>query len=153
MEVLYLLDGKKFSGSIRATVRNGFVDYSFDTVLQRNLTLDEYCGREKIKEPVLLDWENLKPIIKEWEEKNLITEFQEISEEKFFEMLEILPPLNFCNFQVGFLFFLRELTYGDISGCYVKFKDKYYYAQKRITETPESLLKEIVKKERLGNLY
>ena len=132
---LFLIDNKKgYRGSIIDTVENWRLGCS-------GMTVDEYAKASGI-EPLVLTWEELKPIIQGWEEKNLLTKFTEITEEFFYEMFEVLPPMRFTRISKGFLFFLSEMTSGIISACYIQYEGKHYTAQKRTTDSIEKLLNE-----------
>lgn len=142
MECLYLIDKKEgYKGNIISTVRNGYVDYSSELYNgnKGNLTVEEY-GKIKNIEPAVYTWDELYPIIQEWEETNLITKFKEITEDHFNEMFEVLPPMRFTRISKGFLFFLSEMTSGNISACFIQYTGKYYTAQKRVNDDLNKLL-------------
>ena len=136
MERMYLVDNLTgYKGSIVSTLTNGYVDYSSDNHNDKkgNLTLDEY-NRKTGTHCVALTWDELYPIIEQWEENNIITKWKEISEDYFYEMFEVLPPLRFTRTKTGFFFFISEMTSGNISACYLKDGDKFYTASKRVSD-------------------
>lgn len=73
-----------------------------------------------------------------------IEEWEEISEEKYWEMFEILPPIF-----LGSGFFALEALTGIFHNYYIKWKGKYYTAifsrndtWEKIKESLESFIKE-----------
>ena len=136
MEHMYLVDNKTgYRGSIESTLTNNYVDYSSDLHNDKkgNLTLDEYNAKTG-KHCVALTWDELYPIIIKWEEKHLITKWKETTEDHFYEMFEVLPPLRMTRTKTGFFFFISEMTSGNISACYLKDGDKFYTASKRTSD-------------------
>jgi hypothetical protein len=61
--------------------------------------------------------------------KSLDTPFQRITEEKFYDMFECLPPHSIVHFTNGFLFRMSEFNTGYNTGTYIKltFKGKDYF--------------------------
>lgn len=86
-------------------------------------TLDEirkrYPGAECVK---LGPWVDAK-------EQSLCSKPEEIAEEKWIEMLEVLPPQNWKHSKRGESFELCEHTSGRITGIYVRLGGKFYAFQ------------------------
>jgi len=69
-----------------------------------------------------------------------------ITEEKFMEMLEILPPLKWNTTNGVEMFAMSEFDEGTYTGHYAHYKGKYYYATRMIT-CPRCALVEELKKQ------
>ena len=144
MERMYLIDKNQgYKGSVISTVYNGFVDYSssLHNDNKGNLTVDEYAKLEGL-EPLVLTWEELYPIIEKWEQDHLITKWQEVTEEHFYDMFEVLPPMRMTRTKTGFFFFISEMTSGNISACYLKDGEKFYSATKRVSDPTGKIMVE-----------
>lgn len=72
------------------------------------MTIDEFLARQR--------------------EYYLAMPVQEVTEELYYEMLDILPPLNYGKMGGYTLFCMSEFTNGVYTGQYAKIGDKYYYA-------------------------
>lgn len=62
----------------------------------------------------------------EHNENCLIRPPEEITEEKYVEMLEVLPPLDWVQRQVESSFKLSEFTSGQITAIYCRLGDRYF---------------------------
>lgn len=65
---------------------------------------------------------------------------KEITEEKFYEMFEVLPPMQCINDEEGMTFKLEEMTFGDITSGYVKKNEKYYEMNVRLKTKHNEML-------------
>ncbi len=57
---------------------------------------------------------------------SLVTGFQEITKQKFHDMMEILPPCKWGTFDNVEMFHISERIYGNIVSWYFKYNNKYY---------------------------
>jgi len=59
-----------------------------------------------------------------------IKDFSEISEDSYFNNLEMLPPKNFKSTPHGNIFLISEYTYLNVTGVVVEHKGRYFKACK-----------------------
>lgn len=145
MNRLYLISKKNgYKGNIESTMYDGKVHYSSSLYNDNkgDLTLEEYNKRTG-QDCIALTWGELYPLIQEYE-KTLQKPFIEIPEEDFFEMFECLPPMRFTHHNYGFLFFMSEMTTGNLTQCYVKFKDKYFTALRSQFEKIDTIVNQVM---------
>ncbi|MFW5705333.1 MAG: DUF1419 domain-containing protein [Nanoarchaeota archaeon] len=94
-----------------------------------------YSGEQYLKEDCrIMTYDEAYKRILEAEEKKYIKPLIEINEEKFFYMLEVLPPLQWKTLEEIEIFSMSEKLCGDITGYYFKYKNKYYSANRRIKD-------------------
>lgn len=62
--------------------------------------------------------------------KKFITDWKEITKEKWWEMLEVLPPERWQTCQGVEIFRMSERDFGNITGHYARIGDRYYFAAK-----------------------
>jgi len=127
IEMLFLVEKNvPFNGSIQASISNGLtVDYT------NGLTLEEYCEK-KGKEYEAISWDGLKNRMDAFHE-SLVTEPEEISEDEYIEMLDVLPPCRY-HMRNGITFFhMSERISGalvtwccEAKGYYFSFVDFDY---------------------------
>jgi hypothetical protein len=124
----YILDPEKFDGSVLTTMRDDIhSDYGGET-------LEELRTRENNPKLQALTVEELEPIYKQYEE-SLCKPFKEISKEKYWNLLECLPPKRYN----GNRFFMSECYYGNLYRFCFKLRGKYYSALRSILLTDEEL--------------
>ncbi len=63
----------------------------------------------------------------------------EITKERYSEMLECLPPVQWTRSDDGESFKMAERTFGDITACFVKKNDKFFEMMGRVS-TPHTQL-------------
>ncbi|WP_294203090.1 hypothetical protein [uncultured Chryseobacterium sp.] len=90
-------------------------------------------------------------MLHKWENQNLCSQFEEITEDQWDDFLCCLPPLNWHNFENLNIFFMGEPYSFLIYKCCIKDMEtgKYYSAYRRIDETDQQL-KEIFYKALAG---
>jgi len=89
-------------------------------------TTDKTITRVTDYEPQnLLNDAQLTVLIAE-HEKSYLTECSEISEQEYYNMLEMLPPLKWGNNGGISSFFMSEFLTGSITSQYAECGDKYY---------------------------
>ena len=67
-------------------------------------------------------------------------ELHETTEERFIEMLEVLPPMQWRRGKTGESFKMSELTKGDITACYVRLGNRYFEGYCRVSDSGDRLL-------------
>jgi hypothetical protein len=72
-------------------------------------------------------------------EDELCGHWKEISEERYDNMLNCLPPLHWKNGG----FFISELYIGDISSFFQEWRGKYYESMQNIKNKRDIILKEL----------
>lgn len=136
----YLVSTKNFRGSCYSNLIDGVSPYSGRTRAE----IEAQYPDEKFIE---VDWDGFEKMLKDYE-KNLITGWTEITEERYWEMLEILPPMNWRNLTAGInIFCISEALTGSLHAHFLKLSNKgevkYYEATKDRFTKNEDLLKEI----------
>lgn len=86
-------------------------------------------------------------LITETEDKKIVTKFQEITKEQWWEMYECLPPLRTISQDDGlfFAFLMSEYWTSNITGHYFRIQERYFSAKRRDTENPGDMYQEIMK--------
>jgi len=146
-----------FKGTFLNTITNGVVDYT--GVLVEETYRDKngfYCTRntyqngqtlKKYVEKKNLDRKTLKVVDEDTMHKrlleyydSLVTKWSEITEEKYWYYLEVLPPERWTKYTYGDVFFMSEALTGNIHGCVCQFKDKYYFCNQKININMKDLI-------------
>ena len=78
--------------------------------------------------------------LEEWENKNLIGKWKEITEEEYDDALNVLPPVAWC--EGGF--FISERYTSNISDFYQKYNGKYYTSLQRWSTKRENIIKSLL---------
>lgn len=78
------------------------------------MTFDEYLKRQR--------------------EKMISGPVTEITEERFYEMLDVLPPMKWCTIDGVEMFCMLEMYTGTYTNQYAKIGDKYYTAMVDVTD-------------------
>lgn len=107
------------------------------------LTIQEYLGLKKNPKLVCISFGEALRRIHKVEESIYLTAWEQISEEKWFEALECLPPMKWKTVDDVELFQMSEMTTGDITGHYARYGEKYFAASRRISVKYEEIAKEI----------
>ncbi|KAA6302837.1 MAG: hypothetical protein EZS26_001007 [Candidatus Ordinivivax streblomastigis] len=128
----YILDPENYKGSIFTSMSDGVHDN------YGGRTLEELRIREKNPNLQALTWEEYKPIHEQYE-NSLCKSFAEITEEEYWEYLEVLPPKRYN----GNSFFMGECFSGSLYQFCFKLKGKYYSALRSIFLTNEELMAQI----------
>jgi len=97
--------------------------------------LEEGCLVLPKKEAFELIYEN--------ENSLYITEWTQITEKKWWDALEELPPLRYKSFQQCTFFFCSEAYTGNIHSCYCSVRGKYFTAMRRLTTNYDEMYEEI----------
>ena len=114
----YIIDkSKPFAGYIQSTITDGLVDYS-------GLSFEDYKNLEKnagLQLEIIGD-EELNEINAEYRKSLCEGTFKEITQEHYWEMLEVLPPVDYANGR----FFISEFYYASVTDQYAQIGGKYY---------------------------
>ena len=78
-------------------------------------------------------------------ESHFITPFQETTKERFFEMLEVLPPINWRFLEQVEMFQVSEMTISNITATFARINDKYYEASKPTSIKLKDVTDELIK--------
>jgi hypothetical protein len=129
----YVLEPDKFDGSVVTTMHDGIHnDYSSGE------TLEELRRRENNPNLQALSPEELTPVVERYEQ-SLCKPFEEITEEKYWDLLECLPPERYN----GNSFFMSECYYGTLYRFCFRLNGKYYSALRSIFLTNEEISAQI----------
>lgn len=71
--------------------------------------------------------------------RSLITEFTEITEDRYFNMMDILPPTRHHGYRGAEIFFVSECHVLDLYSCFIMANGKFYSALRPIGEPSEGL--------------
>ena len=147
-----------FEGSINTRLINGFAEYSGDEVRTQyiengsQVTEINFINQLTFQEYNEKNGGNLKEVTEEeldelWKEyrNGLITEFSEIKEERYFDLLECLPPQRWHSCEGVEIFFISEAYTDDLHTCCGAYKGKYFTGLQPIREDSKKLA-ELIKK-------
>ena len=101
-------------------------------------TLDQIKAR--YPGAILTDYETASPMIDATEKANFKHPPVEITEERFFEMLEVLPPQDWQRTKEGESFKLMERTSGVYTAIFACVAGKYYELSDSIFTTHQDIL-------------
>lgn len=134
--MLYIIDSrKKFVGHCVSSISDGIhVDYT------RGLTFEQYREAENNPHLVTVSEERMHEMIAEHRAK-LCGKFKEISERKYWELLECVPPAR----STGYYFFVGEGYQYDLHEFCFKKKGRYFMALRGIRTPSVNLDREIAR--------
>jgi len=152
METMYVIDKEiGYKGHVLSTMHNGYVDYSGSLYNENgpNLTFDEYKKLKKNDNLIVLTWEELEPFVMNYE-KSLQGAWTEITEERWDDMLNVLPPGGWRNLNSRWnivycieaytsslhTHFVKDRTTGK---CYEALRSKFTKNEEFITQLNELL--------------
>lgn len=136
----YLVDPTNYKGSVISTMSTpDTVDYSLE-LYGKAMTFEEYKEFKQLPNLQLMTWEELEPIHRQYE-NSLCKPWSEITEERYYEMLECLPPGKWHDLNERFnIFHCIEAYTGSLNSHFVKDRQtgKYYEAlRSRFTKDEE----------------
>lgn len=160
---LYIIDpAQKFNGEIIGSMTSPdnitplYVDYSgyLHNNGGQNLTFEEYKkvkGNENLK---ALTWEEIEPLYNDYK-KGLQGEWQEITEDVYFDMLECLPPQKWHDLRHTSAdnvngrfnsFYISEAYTADLHSFYIKDRKtgKYYTALRSRFIKDDELINQLI---------
>jgi hypothetical protein len=152
-----------FKGSIQTRLINGLAEYSGEEVVKRyidengsqvaeysyknQLNFEEYNAKHNGKFTEATE-EEIDTLFAE-HRNSLISEFTEITEDRYFDMLECLPPKRWHTCEGVEIFYMCECYTDDLYTCCGGYKGKYFSALRPIREESKNLsnlIKEAFKK-------
>jgi hypothetical protein len=114
---LWLYEGQNQANSVLELYGCLFTNYSFKPVARD----DER----------LMPYEELAKKAEEYNNQTYITEIAEVDEERYMEMLEVLPP---CRWSNG-VFYVSEAMIGSIHSMFCKLGEHFFEAQRDVEKT------------------
>lgn len=105
----------------------------------------EDCIRNGYKNTVFLTLEECEIRLEQWERKRFYKPYEEINEEKYYEMAYELPPFRFERINGSTIFRFAEATYGIWRNVYIYKTGKYYTAIRPDTMSSEEIISELIK--------
>lgn len=136
-----------FNQRIYASVTNGTVDYS-GTLYNNNgpnMTVEEYLNHkqkaDQYKAPRVVSDEEFRQLYRNALDEQK-TGFTEITEERYMDALECLPPMKWHDIEKGLnVFFCMEAWDADLHSCYIfdRVNKKYYSALRSKFDSDEKL--------------
>jgi hypothetical protein len=154
-ETKYIIDPSvKFTGACETTITHEkgtqpkYVDYSsyLHNDDKGNLTFEEY--KKKLNKPqlIIIDPEEMQK--KYWQPyyDSLKSDWSEITEKRFNDLLECLPPQRWTSTgRKGSFFFMMEAYTADLHTCCVQIDEKYYSSLRSIKESSKSIIESLPK--------
>ena len=89
------------------------------------------------------DWDYINGMLTEDENKDFIHPWTEIKEEKWTEMLEVLPPADWQGDNLFESFRLEEAMFQNIYAYFLRYGKQYYTANRRVGITHQELVEEL----------
>lgn len=121
----------QYRDTVQSILKNGIVAYS------NGLNFEEYQKSKGEKFRLISEGEHDE--FQRIYRKSLISEFTEITEDKYYEMMNVLPPTRCHNYRGAEIFFVSECYTLDLYSCFIMANDKYYSALRPIGEPSEEL--------------
>lgn len=125
----WVFDKKNFTGIAKTFLFNGICPITKKT--RAEFIADGYT--------VLSD-DDYFSFLEEWENKNFIGKWKEITEEEYNDALNVLPPVAW--YDGGF--FISERYTSNISDFYQKYNGKYYTSLQRWSTKRENIIKSLL---------
>ena len=141
---LYIIDkSKEFKGSCLNTMPEvPHCEISNTEVHYTHLTFDEY-NKENGGHLVALTWDEFNDTYYRKYYEALQGEWIEISESKYWDLLECLPPMKWTHGSELDFFFISEAYTTDLHTCVITFNKKYYSALRSHFITGPEILTQI----------
>jgi hypothetical protein len=164
MEILYIYK-EPFQGSIENTMtKGGTVHYTGEAVTRKytaengslisetkyinGLTFEQY-NEQKGGNLKLATSEEID-ILFQTHTESLISDFEEVTEESFYDGLECLPPCRWHTHKGVEMFYISEAYTDNLHTFYAQLNGKYYSATRRNNEPSESLAEAVNKAQNLS---
>ena len=132
----FLYDAANFRGTATSSVTNGRVDFSAPTeykdgtrrITGPNLTVEEYAREHEMEAPTVLDADEFMQVLKDYHQRTYLDQpATEITEERYWYALEVLPPMRFRHDRETGIesFCMSEFTTGTITTQYASANGRY----------------------------
>jgi hypothetical protein len=144
-ERLYIIDPTNFKGWVNNTMSapKGMTPTHVD-YRETPTTFEEYKKEKGNENLIALTWEEFEEKYYNPYLKSLQGDWKEISEEHWYDMLEVLPPRRWTQFGKGnSFFFISEAYTADLHTCFVKVDGKCFEALRSVFLPTEEILKQI----------
>lgn len=92
---------------------------------------------------LVLPYDDGSKLISHNEDIKYLKEWSEITESKWWDALEMLPPMKHSHIDGHEFFFCSEAYTSNIHSCYCAVGDKYYTAMRRTTTSYEVMVDEL----------
>src|SRR5690606_10769479 len=125
--IKYLIE-QPFKGSICSTVENGRVTFSGHLYNNggENLTVEEYIKHTGKENLIVVDDDQLDEVLNAFNHNTYLDAApQRITAERFFELLEVLPPANYLQTGSFERFNMIEHTHHNITQQVVRYGEDY----------------------------
>ena len=149
MEMLYILNPENFDGSILNTMpivdvntKHGKHLLDHTLVHYSGGTFEEY-NKKNGGNLIAITWDEFNDKFYAPHLKELQQPFEEITEERYYDLLECVPPKKWHNLNDNLnVFFVGECYTANIYRCCIKEKStgKFYSAYRAINTTDEQLI-------------
>jgi hypothetical protein len=135
METLCIIDPVNFKGYILNTM-DAVKGVHF---MEEPTTLEQYKERENNPNLIAIDLETyereyFKPYL-----NSLMQPWKETTEERFYDMLNCLPPAKWIRGKEKELFFVGECYTENLYECYIRKGKRYFVALRPISTDPNQL--------------
>ena len=132
--VIGSIDPQEFKGSVLSIIEG----------IPRKSDLDRISKDYNNGEEVFaLPWDEVYDNFIVPYQKKLQGPWKEVTEERFWEMLECLPPMRWNKLGDIEFFFVSEATTGPLHACFVRKGDRYYEGLRDRFISIEELIKQI----------
>jgi hypothetical protein len=111
----------------------------YDVVVGKTASYGESLSKIKKKYPDASVWTS-KAAHEDIEKYHLCKPAEEISEETYIEMLEVLPPMRWENTSIGEVFALQEPSYENIHLHFCKINNKHYRLLEKTSTAGKTIL-------------
>ena len=133
------MDPTQFKGNVLGVTEGDGNDTPLDPNYLGRISRDYNDG----KEVFALPWDDVYEKSIEPYYQRLRKPFVEVTEERFWDILECLPPMRWNKLGTIEFFFISEAYTGPLHACLVRKGDKYYEALREKFISKEDLLKQI----------
>ena len=142
MQVIY----KEGERNIQTTITNGYADFTGEYIpgkgMGENLTVAEYLATLPDGYAVW-DLETASDKIDQVQAAQYIGPWEEITKKEYWNFLEMFPPEKWLTAGGVNIFRLMEYTAGNITQHFAKIAGRYFQANRRTTDSYETMADEI----------
>lgn len=158
METLYIINPENFNGTALNTMPATYFDETHPNyeheknstyVHYSDLTFKQYNEKHENK-LIVLTWDKFNKDFYTPYLKSLQGEFSEITEKRYFELLECVPPRKWHDLNENInMFFVGECFTADLYACCIMDKKtkKYYSALRSINAKDDVLINDFLNKQ------
>ena len=143
---VYILNKKVYLESNRVNntaTTKGSIEPIYVDYMEEPITIKDYIEKHKDENLEVVDAFEMEKLYKEYQEK-ASKDFTEITEERFDEMLNVLPPQRWTRTENYEYFFISEAYSADLHSCFARLGDKYYEALLNIRSTKDEIIAKLL---------